>query len=135
MKTRTNKIQPAIRLTVAGVLLAASAQTSAAIITLDASDVIAAGATQSGDLNGKTIFWTPATCLSCDADPSTYLFDISAWNGTDSLQLTNFWPGQGSISHIAIWGDTRDVPEPRTLALLWVGLLGFGLRHLKRADT
>jgi hypothetical protein len=60
-------------------------------------------------------------------DPSWYLFDISTWNGTDDIQLLNFWPAQGAISHISIFGNGTSVPEPASLALFGIGLLGLGL--------
>ena len=63
-------------------------------------------------------------------DPSWYLFDIAGWDGMEDIQLTGFWPAQGSISHISIFGGdgdtTTDVPEPGTLALMGVGLMGLG---------
>lgn len=52
-----------------------------------------------------------------------YLFDISSWNGTDSLILTGFYPQQGSISQISIFtspgGTIVRAPEGgSTVALL-----------------
>lgn len=52
--------------------------------------------------------------------PIWYLFNISDWNGTDTIVLSGFWPEQGSISHLQICG----VPEPLTLALFGMGLVG-----------
>ena len=58
-------------------------------------------------------------------DPFTYLFDISSWDGKMLLDLNNFWPNQGAISHVSIWGnDTTTLPEPGTLSLLAIGLAG-----------
>lgn len=56
--------------------------------------------------------------------PANYIFDISNWNGTDTITLEDFWPNQGAISHVAIYTNGVAVPEPGTLALLGAGLLG-----------
>ena len=58
-------------------------------------------------------------------DPTTYLFDISSWDGMMLLDLNNFWPTQGAISHVSIWGGgTITLPEPGTLSLLAIGFAG-----------
>ena len=54
--------------------------------------------------------------------PAQYFFDLSSWNGTDAIQLTGFWPQQGAISNVAIWGHATAVPEPASLLLLGAGL-------------
>jgi hypothetical protein len=59
--------------------------------------------------------------------PSWYLFDISSWNGLEVIEMVNFWPAQGSISHISVLGNATTVSEPGIIALLAIGLLGFGL--------
>lgn len=65
--------------------------------------------------------------------PSWYLFDISIWDGVEDISLTNFWPDQGAISHISIFGSNAvKVAEPGTLALFGLGLLGFGLLRRRR---
>jgi hypothetical protein len=64
--------------------------------------------------------------------PGWYLFDLTAlgWDGKETLALSGFWPGQGAISHLAIYGTTS-VPEPTTLLLLGAGLLGVGILSRK----
>lgn len=58
--------------------------------------------------------------------PAWYLFDLSAfsWNGTETLYLNDFWPKQGAISHVTLYGETTTrVPD----ASITVLLIGFGL--------
>jgi PEP-CTERM motif-containing protein len=67
-----------------------------------------------------------------NADPSLYAFNISSWNGRDQIQLTEFWPDEGAISNVAIWGRAVSLPEPGTLVLFSAGL---GLASLRRRRT
>ena len=71
------------------------------------------------------------SCLECfllvkdgNQDPIWYIFDIGSWNGTDSISIEGFWPDQGAISHVTIFGESANVPEPGMAALLSIGLLG-----------
>ena len=85
-------------------------------------------------------------CGSCylaikdgNQSPAYYFFNLSAWNGQEEIRLQDFWPRNGAISHISIWGGgtpttpPTTVPEPATLGLLGFGLLAAGLvRRRKR---
>ena len=80
------------------------------------------------------------TCgtLSCylvvkdgDADPGNYIFDLSdlsyaglegAWDGIMDIFLEGFWPNDGAISNIAIYGV---VPLPAAFWLFGTALIGF----------
>ena len=68
-------------------------------------------------------------------NPAWYLFDLrTSWNGVETLQLENFWPNQGAISHVAFYG-AAPVPEPATLLLFGVGLASFASTRLKRRKS
>jgi len=71
-------------------------------------------------------------------DPSYYFYDLAAWNGRESILLHDFWPGAGSITHIAIWGrnPANNIPEPGTLMLGGLGLLALmGARRPTRPEA
>ncbi len=54
---------------------------------------------------------------------SQYLFNLGSWNGQDSISLLGFWPQQGAVSNIVLFGPAV-VPEPATLTLMLLGLGG-----------
>lgn len=70
--------------------------------------------------------------------PAWYLFNLTTlgWNGTDDLQLSGFWTGNGAISHVTLYGTSVGVPDGgATAALLGMGLLALGTlsrKHGKR---
>ena len=73
--------------------------------------------------------------------PFKYFFDISAWDGTEDILLTDFWPNQGAISNVAIWGLVMTgggpgggpgVPIPGTLLLLGVPMVGLATWRRRR---
>lgn len=67
--------------------------------------------------------------------PSLYVFDITSWDGLESISLEGFWPAGGAISNIAIWGGATSVPEPSTLAMLGMGLFAIGLVARRRKQA
>ena len=64
--------------------------------------------------------------------PAWYLYRLD-WNGTDDIVLDNFWPGNGSISHVTLYGSSSPttVPDGGSMSmLLGLGLMGLaGVRR------
>ncbi len=57
-------------------------------------------------------------------DPIWYIFDLGSWAG-DFIDILGFWPNQGAISHVEIYGNSAaNVPEPGMVGLLAIGLIG-----------
>jgi hypothetical protein len=70
-------------------------------------------------------------------DPAWYLYNLTllGWNGTDDLVLNDFWPNQGAISHVSLYGDSGAINVPdggTTAALLGLGLLSVGFANRMR---
>lgn len=91
-----------------------------------------------GDPSDALISFVGGSAMACpacylaikdgDQQPSYYFYDLAAWDGTESLLLEDFWPQQGAISHVSIWGAgaRQDVAEPATVALVGLALLAAG---------
>jgi hypothetical protein len=67
-----------------------------------------------------------------NAVPNWYLIALSEWDGKDTISVKNFFQGefggaQGGISHVSLIGvstTNTQLPEPLTLLLLGLGLVG-----------
>ena len=92
-----------------------------------------------GDPADALISFVGGSAIACPAcylaikdgnqQPSYYFYDLAAWNGMESLVLEDFWPQDGAISHVSIWGASaprQDVAEPATVALVGLALLAAG---------
>lgn len=85
---------------------------------------------------GAAISGSPLYLLVKDGnqDPIWYIFDISGWNGVETINLEGFWPNQGAISHVGIYttGESRQVPDGgSSMALLGLALTSVGLLRRK----
>jgi hypothetical protein len=97
-----------------------------------------------GDPGDALLFYTGGAQIGCPScylaikdgnqTPAYYFYNLSAWNGSETLSLQDFWPGKGAISHISIWGRSTptSVPEPSTMALLGLGLLAVAFTQRRR---
>ena len=98
-----------------------------------------------GDASGFTITYTGGAMISANPvyllvkdgnnNPAWYLFDITGWNGTDVIQGSGFWPANGAISHVSIYGTPGTPPSVPdgglTLALLGASVAGLGMLRRK----
>ena len=79
------------------------------------------------DLTGFEITWIAGTpvaeasyLVAKDGNKhGHWIFDISQWNGTETITVTGLWPDGGSLSHASIWGTPpTNVPDGGTSLLL-----------------
>jgi hypothetical protein len=65
-------------------------------------------------------------------DPSSYVFALGSWNGTDSLVMSDFWPANGAISHVEIMAG--EVPLPAAVWLFGSGLVALaGIKRRRKS--
>lgn len=94
-------------------------------------------------LSGATITYTggaivPATAYMLVKNgaqtPAWYFINLTNldWNGTETLNLSGFWPGQGEISNVVLMsGEPGRVPDGGTTSVL-LGLSLLGLHSASR---
>lgn len=100
------------------------------------------------DPSEATITWDGGGFIDCPVcflwvkdgrhDPSLYVFDISWWDGMETLFLDGFWPNGGAISNLGIFGGAggdMEVPEPATLGLLGLAAISLGLIRRRRLSA
>jgi hypothetical protein len=99
-----------------------------------------------GDLSGGTIEYVGGDIVGPTAyllvkdgnqEPAWYFYNMTAdpinWDGMETIVLSNFWPENGSISHVTLYGNSTSVPEAGTLLLFGSGLIGLvGYRRVRR---
>lgn len=79
---------------------------------------------------------SPIYLIVKDGAHGHYVFDLVTlgWDGKETINLSGFYPEEGAISHLSIWGcGGTTVPEPGTLTLLGLGLLAGGLAWRRRS--
>jgi hypothetical protein len=96
------------------------------------------------DPENATITWNGPGAIACpicylivkdgNSTPARYLFDLANWDGLETIALTGFWLGKGSISHVAIFvsDDLQLIPEPVALLLFGTGLAVIAARLRRR---
>ena len=90
------------------------------------------------DYVGGDYVAAPAYLLAKDGAAGWFFYDLTAlgWTGTERISLGQLWPNQGEYSHISIYGTKGTsvlIPEPGTMILLGLGLLGVGIVARKRS--
>jgi hypothetical protein len=74
----------------------------------------------------------PITCGTCflvvkdgNNAPAQYIFDLSGLGMLNSIDMNDFWPQNGAISHVEIFGSVSAVPVPAAIWLFGTALVGF----------
>lgn len=81
------------------------------------------------DGQGKTVdpWWYVFDLLNVEYIKDDGTIGIIAWDGKEDIILEGFWPDQGALSHVDIYGVA--VPEPATLFFLGLSFVGIAVAH------
>lgn len=86
------------------------------------------GATITHDTDDPVISGPSIYLVAKDGDAGHYWWNISGWNGLETLTISGLYPNGGSISHLRIYtGSQTSVPDGGLTA----GLLGLSLLALR----
>lgn len=108
--------------------------TASYITTFSSNDQNALIKYVSGNIIGATAY---LLLKDGNNNPGWYLFNLTAlgWDGKADIAANGFWPNQGSISHVSLYGTRgSSVPDGgTTLALLGMAIGSIGLLRRKLA--
>ena len=64
---------------------------------------------------GPGVIGSPTYLVLKPGNLDSYVWDISGWNGTDTIEIPYPWsPNVNAVSHVEIYGTLAVVPEPST---------------------
>ena len=95
------------------------------------------------EASGATIVNTGGPIVGADAyllvkdgqmTPAYYFFNLTSWDGIETINLSGFWPDSGAISNVVLFGKEAPIPEPGTMLLFGTGLAGLAAVGRRRKN-